>query len=184
VKAIYFSYLMPADAFPLAFTIARGPEQLEVLLEDQAAVATAPDLIETAPLVDRDKLYRRFQATDFIDNGVLTIEVPTEAPLSSSTLIVIVVFIVVTGMSVALVFALRRGARLRVLGQNDLGTPSGARINDMNDVTSLAKRIADLDESFSALQSTSQSELKQYRQTRDALKRRLTELLAKEKGKA
>ena len=110
LKQLAFSYLLPANAFPLKLPLEKATGVYEVLIEEKAGSVTGPHLKEVDPVTVDERNFRRFLASDMPENSVAVIDLPPPPPGRTIDPRFLVALTVVIGgsMIAALARALRR----------------------------------------------------------------------------
>ena len=110
LKQLAFSYLLPANAFPLKLPLEKETGVYEILIEEKAGSVTGPHLKEVDPVTVEERNFRRFLASDMPENSVAVIDLPPPPPGRTIDPRFLVALTVVIGgsMIAALARALRR----------------------------------------------------------------------------
>ncbi|HKO15098.1 MAG TPA: hypothetical protein VJU87_02610 [Gemmatimonadaceae bacterium] len=183
IRQLSFSYLLPRDALPLAIPVTRPIGVLEVLAEEPRTRVSGARLVETAPVQNEGRTFRRFLAQDVPPGVVVGVDVPFTAEDARIRVLWAVAALFGAAMIGALVFAgLRRGrARVApVAGAIAPVPPEGAETQ----AQALVRELAALDVRFEALAAPTPDERARYERERAELKARLAETLAAERQPA
>jgi hypothetical protein len=166
VRQVALTYLLDADAFPLAVPMHRKASLVEVLLEEPRASVDGAKLTEVAPATIEGRQFRRFLAQDAEGNAVMRVTAPEPVQKTRRGLAWLGVGTAVA-MLLAIVLWLRRdrkGGRA-VSGQRE------------SESEQLIAQIAALDAGFERTRSDRAS----YDAKRAELKAQLARALAAEK---
>ena len=172
LKQLSFSYVLPADAFPLRVPVERKTDVLEVLLEEAQGRVTGAGLASQGPVDAEGRTFQRYLAQNAPANGVATITLPEAKGTSRALWIVLVALAVGVAMLIGLARAFTRRSSVTMvprLGEDD------------PDV--LARQIAALDASFEAGGDPDAAARAAYDERRGRLKERLTDALARRAGR-
>jgi len=171
-RQVAFSYDLPTKAFPLAVPLERPTGLLEIMVEDPRARVEAPHLREVAPVNADGRTFRRFLAQDLDASSVVRIDVPGVGGLAPARVELGVGAVIAMAMLVALLFGTRRAVRpVRALAVAVDQPPSRV----------LARRIAELDETFERAPTGNDTERESYQSRRAELKRQLADAIADER---
>ena len=174
LKQLSFSYDVPDRDFPISIPAEHPTDVLEVLVEDQAGVATGAGLGEVDPVSVDGRRFRRFMARDVAPTAVLRVAIEREPAIPRRYYIMIVALALGAAMLVVLARTTwRRGARA-----NAPAEPAWASNPD-----ALARRIAALDAEFERVESPSEEARETYELRRADLKARLADALARRGGR-
>lgn len=183
LKQLSFSYTLPADAFPLSVPIDRAVEVLEVLLEESAADAQAPGLVEVSPVSIEQRTFRRFLAQQMPANAVITLTAPAPPSRQLAPTYVITIALVAGGvMAIVLLVAFVAGRRRLVTVGLPAAAASVSPAPTPDAAGALAREVAELDERFERRAETTDVERATYQARRAELKRRLADALATRPG--
>lgn len=177
IKQLSFSYVVPANAFPLVVPLETGIDVLEVLLEETTGHADGAGLTEVNPVQVSGRMFQRFLAQDVPAPAVMRITVPPPPRALRPLYMLGVVAVLGAGMLVTLARAFARRAE-----RGTRGTPGATRLRA--DAERLARQIADLDAAFERQRDPGDDARDAYRVRRDELKRELTDVLARADGAA
>jgi hypothetical protein len=170
LKQLSFSYKIAKESFPLAFSLERASDVLEVLVEEPSATVSGAALQNAGPVAADGRTFKRFLGQNIAAGGQMTISVPGTMSGKTSVYIIGIVFAV----GVALLAGL---ARTAFVARN----AGGARANLVNeDPEQIAREIADLDRAHARAPGNAE----EYARARAALKERLTLALARRDGEA
>ncbi len=176
LKQLSFSYMLPADAFPLSVPIDRAVEVMELLMEEPAADAQAPGLVEVSPVSIEQRTFRRFLAQQMPPNVVITVIAPAPPSRQLAPSYVITIALVAGGlMAVGLLAASLAGRRRLATAVPAATVPS---LSPGLDGAALARAVAELDEVFERQSEATDAERATYLARRAELKRRLADALA------
>src|SRR5215831_1929703 len=170
-RQVAFSYDLPTKSFPLSIPLERPTGLLEIMVEDARARVAAPHLREVAPVNADGRTFRRFLAQDLDANTVVRIDVPSAGGVKPERVDLGVGAAIAAAMLVALLFATRRSFRSARPAPVNAEAPSSV----------LARRIAELDESFEHGTSRNGAERETYESRRQELKRQLADAMAGER---
>jgi hypothetical protein len=135
MKQISYSYILPAESFPLELRLERPTIVLEVLEEEPGAQATGADLRPTEAATTGGRTFKRFLTHDVPAGAIVNITVPsTTEPIRTKVLVVL-------ALAIAVIMA---GALARALS----GRRSVSRKRDVpveNEAEALVAAIARLD---------------------------------------
>ena len=170
LKQLSFSYRVAKESFPLAFSLERATDVLEVLVEEPSATVSGAALQNAGPVAADGRTFKRFLGQNIAAGGQMTVGVPGTMSGKASVYIIGIVFAV----GVALLAGL---ARTAFVARN----AGGARARLVNeDPEQIAREIADLDRA----QARAALAGDEYVRTRAVLKERLTLALARRNGEA
>jgi hypothetical protein len=179
VKQIAFTYDLEAGAFPLKLTTITPGSVVEVIVEEPTATVSGPKLGKATNATIEGRQFRRFLVADAPASSEYSVGVAGGS--SQISLKVIVAFIMIG--AVVLIGLAAAGQRRPAIG---VATPRMAQVGfaglaaaRLDDPEKVARDIADLDLRFERHSSPSEAERAAYRAERDALKARLTALLAR-----
>jgi hypothetical protein len=170
-RQVAFSYDLPTNSFPLSIPLERPTGLLEIMVEDARARVAAPRLREVAPVNADGRTFRRFLAQDLEANTVVRIDVPGAGVVKPERVDLGVGAAIAAAMLVALLFATRRSLRM----------PKPAPVLAEAPSSVLARRIAELDDSFEHSASRDGGARETYQARREELKRQLADALANER---
>jgi hypothetical protein len=170
-RQVAFSYDLPTKSFPLSIPLERRTGLLEIMVEDARARVAAPRLREVAPVNADGRTFRRFLAQDLDASTVVRIDVPGAGALKPERVDLGVGAAIAAAMLVALLFATRRSFRV----------PRPAPVVAEAPSSVLARRIAELDDSFEHGASRDDGARETYNARREELKRQLADALAGER---
>ena len=168
LKQVSFSYMLPADAFPLRIPVESRTGVLEVLIEESAGRASGAGLQGQGPVDAEGRTFQRFLAQDAPANGVATIDVGGARSGSRALYIMLLALAVGVAMLIGLARAFTRRSSATVV----------PRLGD-DDPDVLARQIAALDSSFEADAAPDDAARAAYEDRRARLKERLTDALAR-----
>lgn len=166
LRQLQVSYDIPAAQFPLTVPVTDSLTMLEVLVEDPAATVSGGKLVRQAPVNAEGRAFQRYLAQAVPRATTFTIGSARRAAMSRPTYIAIVVGLA----GIALLIGLARSMFAR-------GTPA-RRDESADRANELAGEIAALDARFDKRASPHDDERAAYVAQRDALKARLTAVLA------
>ena len=169
-RQLAFSYSLPASDFPLALPVRDSVDVFEVLLEDPGATVTGGGITERPTVPLEGRTFRRFMGEDVPSGATLRIDVGAPTGPARNRWVFLPAVVAAAVMAVALLFALTRRRRGRVI-------PAAAPAPD---AAHLARDIAELDDAFQRVASPSDEERDAYMERRDALKAQLSRALAKD----
>ena len=170
VRQLVLTYLLPNDAFPVAFPLQRPTSMLEILLEDPRGQVDGVALREVDAATIEGRTFRRLLGQDLAANAVVRIDVPAP-PGQRGRVLALVIAAVATLMLLGLVAWLVRHMRSAPASASSGSSgPPGA--NDL--VAELAAMDARQERSELALPEA------EYRARRTALKARIEAALAAE----
>lgn len=176
VKQVSFSYKLPAESFPVAFTAERGATVFEVLVEELAASVVGNGFATVDPVTIEQRNFRRFLAQDVRDGVRVTVNTPA-VPGRGRNLYIAGVLVVIGGaMLLVLLRSMQRGASARAVPLR--ADVLYAQHAEPSTPDRLAHEIAALDVMFSAQRAPTDVERAAYERRRDELKRALTAVLA------
>ena len=170
-RQVAFSYDLPTKSFPLSIPLERPTGLLEIMVEDARARVAAPRLREVAPVNADGRTFRRFLAQDLDASTVVSIDVPSAGGLKPERVELGVGAAIAAAMLVALLFATRRSFRIPRPALAVAEAPS----------STLARRIAELDDSFEHGASRNGADRETYQSRREELKRQLADALVSER---
>ncbi|MBV9879107.1 MAG: hypothetical protein JO180_01360 [Gemmatirosa sp.] len=140
LKQIAFSYLLPADAFPLDVTTETPVSVLEVLVEDPKGTVTAPRVVGVDPVTVEGRSFRRFLGQDVRPRSRLVVDLPAPTPSWIRWIVPGVLGLV----GLAMVATLARPRRRLAASVPAASAPTGPP----DDAERLARAIAALDDEF------------------------------------
>ncbi|NUS97625.1 MAG: hypothetical protein HOQ11_09470, partial [Gemmatimonadaceae bacterium] len=112
LKQLSFSYELPAGDFPLSIPAEHRTDVFEVLIEDQAGVATGAGFGEVDPVNVDGRRFRRFIARDVPPTAVVRVAIDAPPLLPRRYYIMVVALALGAGMLLVLARSTwRRGAR-------------------------------------------------------------------------
>ena len=104
-----FSYVLPANAFPLRVQILQPTQIFEVLVEDERGTVQGAKLKERQPVVLERRSFRRFLSDDVPVNAVSVIDLPPERKTTIDRRYLVALTVIIGGaMIAALAWALQR----------------------------------------------------------------------------
>ena len=107
VKQLSYAYTLPAGIRTLAIPIDQVTDNLNLLIEDTAAAVTAPGLSSLGVQPLEGRYYAAYRAGPLMPDDRVEIQLPA-GKFRAQTLLPYVIAVVVAGMVLALVWALRR----------------------------------------------------------------------------
>lgn len=172
IRQLAFMYVLPKSAFPLSVPVEAPTAVLEVLAEEPNADISGARLSRRDSASTGGRTFQRWLGQDVPANAVLSIGFHESASARQHRIIVVLGTTLAALMAAALVVAFRRrGAR----------APASPRFSaDARE--SLVREIAILDAEFEREASRTPERVAAYEERRRALKARLAELLAAERG--
>ncbi|HET9453277.1 MAG TPA: hypothetical protein VFO66_03245 [Gemmatimonadaceae bacterium] len=170
VRQLVLTYLLPNDAFPVAFPLQRPTSMLEILLEDPRGRVDGVALREVDAATIEGRTFRRLLAQDLAANAVVRIDMPAP-PGQRGRVLALVIAAVATIMLLGLVGWLVRRMRAAPAPASS-GSPGPSGANDL--VAELAAMDARQERAGLALPEA------EYRARRAELKARIEAALAAE----
>lgn len=108
LRQLSFSYLLPANAFPVKYPVDRETSVYEVLMEDPEGTVKAPKLREVEPVSIERRQFRRFLGAELPAGGAVLIDVPRARTSFNRTYIVLLTLLLGAAMFAALARAFAR----------------------------------------------------------------------------
>ena len=176
IKQLSFSYTLDKDAFPLAVPLEREAGLLEVLAEDQRATVEGARLVRQDSLVRvGERMFARWLADDVPANAIARVSfAPAPRGLGDAGIerpwLAAMVAVALAGLTLTVV---RITSRRRGLYDTAPARATGP------DPERLARRIAALDAAFERERAPTDARRAEYVAQREALKRELTDALAR-----
>jgi hypothetical protein len=178
VHQLSYAYELPSRALPLAVTVERPSEVLELLVEEQGATVSGARMEEVAPVTTSGRTFRRFMGQAVPAGTVVRVDVPFAFGAARQRWLWIVAATCAASMLAALGVALGRSRRrVRVATH---GIPMAPRVL-LRPSEQLLSEIAALDARFERNSGVSDDERARYESERSALKARLAAALADER---
>lgn len=175
MRQVAFTYELPSSAFPLSIPTERPTGVFEILIQEPTAHVDAPGLKEMAPVSTEGRTFRRFLAQDLSASAIVRVDVPRIVGAERERVYLGVAITMLVAMSMALIFAARRGGRRPAVAY-------AARPESRSQA--LVRAIATLDAAFEQQPSNDDAQLTAYRERRAALKSELAAALAAERPSA
>jgi len=109
VKQLAYSYLLPADEFPVSVPVEAETDVFEILIEGTSGKASGAGMSEQTAVTAEGRSFRRFLAQEVRPNAVVVIDMPSGPQRWNPTFLVL--FAVAAGgvMMLALARAYRKG---------------------------------------------------------------------------
>jgi hypothetical protein len=170
VRQLVLTYLLPVDAFPVAYPLQRPTAVLEVLVEESRATVEGARLGEVRAAAIEGRTFRRFLARDVPANAVVRLDAPTPSGGSQPAMrvLAVVIALIMIG-AIGFWYMRRRGAAV----------VSRAAVSD-----ALIAELAALDARFERSGDASTESRAVYERDRSDLRARIERALAEENGRA
>jgi len=174
IRQLALMYVLPKSSFPLQIPVEWPTTVLEVLAEEPTAEVSGARLTKRDTASTGGRTFQRWLAEDVPANGVISIDFRESAAAREHRIVTILGSLVAALMAAALFVAFRRRAPRPVVAATP-GFSADAR-------ESLVREIALLDASWERDPLRTPERAAEYDERRRALKARLAELLAAERG--